>query len=101
MKRLLITGMVCTFAATLTFAADTTVQYDSDRDRTLVVERGERNWMAYDANELSFDVFGTGTVGEKTLRRPSVNRVERNGRLGLGGGVSYFFHRNIGISGYA
>jgi hypothetical protein len=101
MKRLLMTGMVCTFATALAFAADTTVRYDTDTDRTLVVDRTERNWCGYNANEVLFDVFGTGTVGEKTLRSPSVNRIERNGRLGMGAGVSYFFHRNIGISGYA
>jgi hypothetical protein len=83
-------------------AQDTTVRYDvernRDRDRTMVAEHNGRDWCAYNANELNFSFFGTGTVGEKTVRRPSLNRIERNGKLGAGLGVQYFFHRMLGVS---
>ena len=84
------------------FAADA-VRYDVDgnRERTLVAYREDRDWCQYNANEWNFELFGTGTVGEKTLRRPAVNRIERDGKLGAGAGVQYFFHRNIGIAAEA
>jgi hypothetical protein len=92
-------------AATVAVADDTSVRYDgsySDRDRTMVADRTlNRNWVGYEANELSFGIFGTGTVGEETLRDPDANDIERDGELGLGGSIAYFFHRNVGIEGYA
>ena len=103
MKRIFMTGAVGVLAASAMLAADRTVRYDStgDYDRTVVVERETtRNWVGYEANELSFSVFGTGTVGERTLRHPSEERIERDGKLGLGTGLSYFFHRNLGIEAY-
>ena len=102
MKKCLMTGAIGVLAAFAVYADDTTVRYDSRGDRTVVVERDvDDNWVGYKANELDFSVFGTGTVGEKTLRRPSTRRIERDGNLGLGTGLSYFFHRNLGIEGYA
>lgn len=97
-------GTAGLLAASTGFTADdTTVRYDTTRDheRTRVAEYTDRNWVAYNANEVDVSVFGTGTLGERTLRNPSSRRIERNGRLGLGAGVSYFFHRNIGVEGYA
>ena len=91
-------------AATAAFAADTTVRYETERDggRTTVVDRTtDRHWMAYNAQEVLFSIFGTGTVGESTLRDPSSRRIKRDGNLGAGGALSYFFHRNVGIEGYA
>src|SRR4051794_38728556 len=88
-------------AATLG-AAETTVRYDTDHDRTLVADRDtDRSWCQYNANELSFDVFGTGSVGKNTLRSPSLNRIEDRGHWGAGVGVEYFFHRNLGIEAEA
>ena len=103
MKRLLITVAASTLVGSAVFADDTTVRYDSgrDSDRTRVVDwHSERDWVNYKGNEIGFSVFGTGTVGEKTLRRPSTRRIERDGQLGLGTGLSYFFHRNVGVEGY-
>jgi hypothetical protein len=104
MKRFLTTATIGVFAASAALCADTSVRYDTDTtsDRTLVAERGtDHSWVGYHANEVDFSFFGTGTVGERTLRRPSTRRIERNGRLGAGAGMSYFFHRNVGIEGYA
>lgn len=82
-------------------AQTTTVRYDRDRDteteRVRWVDR-ENDWCTYKANELSFDIFGTGTVGKDTLRNPSSKRIERDGQLGAGIGMQYFFTRHFGIS---
>lgn len=104
MKQQWMTGTILMLAATTGLAADATVRYDAadDRDRTVVVERDtNRDWMGYKANELDFSFFGTGTVGKKTLHAPSTRRIERDGKLGLGAGISYFFCRYVGVEGYA
>src|SRR5688572_14222434 len=103
MKRLLITGMACVVATVVAQAEEASVRYDNDRDRTMVVDHDDHdgNWMGYGANELNFSIFGTGTVGEDTLDNPSSKRIERDGQLGAGLGVSYFFHRYVGSEGYA
>jgi len=93
-------------AATTVMAADTTVRIDTDRDidRTRTASEDhdrDTSWCQYKANELSFSLFGSGTVGETTVRHPSLERVKRDGRLGAGGGIQYFFHRNIGIEAEA
>ena len=99
--------MVCTLAAMAALAAtadEVAVRYDAPdaTDRTTNLERDRnRDWMSYKANELNFSFFGSGTVGEDTLQHPSTRRVERDGRLGLGAGVSYFFCRYVGFEGYA
>jgi len=51
----------------------------------------------YRANELSLDLFGTGSVGRYTLDHVSGNRIKENGRLGAGAGLNYFFTRNLGL----
>jgi len=94
-------GTICTLA-TAGFAAEATVRYDDPNDRARVVEdTGDRNWMAYNAHEVEFLFFGTGTVGDDTLREISSDKIERDGELGAGLGLAYYFHRNIGIEGYA
>ncbi len=86
-------------AAATMLAQDTSVRYDDDR--TMVADRTwNRNWVGYEANELSFGFFGTGTVGEDTLEDQSSVKIERDGDLGLGASISYFFHRNVGIEAY-
>ncbi len=101
MKRLWMTGTVCLITTIAAFADDTSVRYDADRDRTLVVhENDARDWRGYHANELSFSFFGTGTVGENTIKNPSSRRIDRDGQLGAGAGISYFFHRYVGVEGY-
>jgi hypothetical protein len=53
------------------------------------------------ANEASLDLFGSVSIGQETINHISRNRVEDNGRLGLGLGGNYFFTRHIGIGGDA
>jgi hypothetical protein len=102
MKRILMMGVACLVTTIVAPGAETTVRYDSDRDRTMVVDYdNDRNWVGYNANELNFLFFGTGTVGEETLDNPSSKRIKRDGQLGAGAGVSYFFHQFVGIEGYA
>lgn len=87
---------------TVAYAEDDSVRYDTTRDRTRVADHEDHaNWRAYNANELNFGLFGTGTVGERTIRRPSLNRIERDGELGLGFGMQYFFTRYVGIEAQA
>jgi hypothetical protein len=50
------------------------------------------------ANEWSFDVFGSVSAGQETINNISGERVEQDGRLGLGIGGNYFFTRNLGLS---
>jgi hypothetical protein len=51
------------------------------------------------ANELSLDIFGTGSVNEEVVEHPSGDRVTDDGRLGVGLGANYFFMRHWGLSG--
>jgi len=55
----------------------------------------------YHAQELSFDAFAAGTVGARTINHLSGDRIRRDGRLGAGVGVNYFFCRYLGIDGEA
>ena len=57
----------------------------------------EYTYNRYQANELNVDLFGSESVGQKTLDHLSGARIRDNGRLGAGVGVSYFFTRNIGV----
>jgi hypothetical protein len=103
-KKRWLTGTIVLCAAARAFTAEPSVRYSSDYDpdRTLVAEHEtDGNWMSYKANELSFEAFGTGTVGKRTLEHPSTRRIERNGKLGAGFGMSYFFCRYVGVEGYA
>lgn len=77
------------------------VRYDRDLDRTYVRYDTDRDWRNYRANEWSFDIFGTGTVGKSTLEDISRRKIERDGKLGMGIGMNYFFHRNVGIGAQA
>jgi hypothetical protein len=49
------------------------------------------------AEEFTLDLFGSVSIGQETINNLSSERVEDNGRLGLGLGGNYFFTRNIGI----
>src|SRR5436190_414381 len=104
MKQLWVNGAAAVLTVAAAWGDDTPVQYERrrDQDGTMAVEHDtSRPWVAYKANELDFSVFGSGTVGERTIRHPSEERIERNGKLGLGEGISYFFCRNLGIESYA
>ncbi len=104
MKQSWVTGLFCVLATAAVAADSNSVRYDTDynADRTYVADRQDgRNWVGYEGNELNFELFGTGTVGKDTLRNLSRRRVERDGKLGLGGGLSYFFTRYFGVNAYA
>jgi hypothetical protein len=73
--------------ATVTAFAEEGVKYDASD--------------LYRAKEVDVDVFGTAAVGKYTIDHLSGNRLRHNSRLGAGMGVSYFFNRNVGISGDA
>jgi len=54
------------------------------------------DWL-FRANETSIDLFGSVSVGQETINHISRERVEDNGRLGLGLGANHFFSRNLGL----
>jgi hypothetical protein len=66
---------------------------------TMEMSRGTRNDTGefYQANELSMDLFGTGSVGKYTLDHLSSNRVRHDSELGAGVGLTYFMTRTLGI----
>ena len=103
----LLAGTVCTLAVTTVFADQPTTNPNAsmryDHEPTLMEREDEHghHWKHYKGNEFNLSVFGTGTVGRKTLENPSRRRVERDGKLGLGLGANYFFCRYIGVEGYA
>jgi hypothetical protein len=51
----------------------------------------------YRAGELDVDLFGSGSVGQYTLDHISGDRIQHDGRLGVGAGVSYFFTEILGV----
>lgn len=51
----------------------------------------------YKPNELSLDLFGTGSIGQETINNLSSDRIEDDLRLGLGAGLNYFFLQHFGI----
>jgi hypothetical protein len=55
----------------------------------------------YRAQELSLDLFGSGSVGQPTIDHFTGGRIEQNGRLGAGAGLNYFFCRYVGVGGDA
>ena len=105
MKRLTIIAGICVCSALALPAAETKMRYDTDRtfvaDAEKADEDHDHSWKDYKANEVNFSFYGTGTVGKKTLLDISGDKVERDGKLGLGAGLSYFFCRYAGIEGYA
>jgi len=51
----------------------------------------------YRAQELTIDLFGSGSINQQTINHLSGDKVTHNGRLGAGAGLNYFFCRYIGI----
>jgi len=51
----------------------------------------------FNAHETSLDLFGSVSIGQETINHISRERVEDNGRLGLGLGGNHFFTRNLGL----
>jgi hypothetical protein len=59
----------------------------------------DRSTELYRPWELTLEGFGVGTVDEHTLDHLTGHRLRRNGRLGFGAGLEFFFNRYIGIEG--
>ncbi len=87
-KRIIITGsFLLLVTAAVVKAQDSSMDYQRDPGDL------------YRKNELSLDLFGGGTLDEHDIDRVSGDRIHNNGRLGLGGGLNYFFLRNVGVGG--
>ena len=67
---------------------------------TLKAEEGTGQ-LYFPANQASLDLFGSVSIGQETINHISHERIEDNGRLGLGLGGNYFFTRNLGLGGDA
>ena len=55
----------------------------------------------YPNQELSLDLFGSVSIGQQTIDSLSGTRVTKDGRLGAGLGLNYFFCRFVGLMGEA
>lgn len=88
-----LTTIVLGSLATLSYAyAD-----DATTGTNYVATTSDNDNIFYKPQELSFDIFGTGSINEHTIDHLTGDRVRRNGRLGLGGGINYFFCRYVGV----
>src|SRR6185503_837023 len=90
MKHQWLTITACALTTMTALAADTaTMRYDNKNpDRSIVERHTGVEWKDYSGNELDFSFFGLGRD----------RKLEHDG---LGGGVSYFFNRYVGIEAYA
>ena len=73
MKWKLLAGMAYAVVATTVFADDTAaMRYDKHEAKLYETERDHpHDWKQYKGNEFNLSVFGTGTVGRRTLENPS------------------------------
>ena len=55
----------------------------------------------YGAKETTLDLFGTGSIGQRTLDNITDETVKHDLRLGAGAGLNYFFTRNLGLGAEA
>jgi hypothetical protein len=55
----------------------------------------------YRSQEISVDVFGSGSIGQQTINHITGQKIEHDGRLGAGAGVNLFLNRYVGIGGDA
>lgn len=53
----------------------------------------------FQSNEAQLDLFGSGSVNEQVLDHISGKRITQNGRLGAGGGLTFFPSRFVGFGG--
>jgi hypothetical protein len=59
--------------------------------------QGDSVDLLFHPNEFTLDLFGSVSIGQETIDNISGDRIEDDGRLGLGLGANYFFHRLLGI----
>jgi hypothetical protein len=74
---------------------------NADDSTTTNQQSSASGYHFYRAQELSIDVFGSGSIGQQTIDHFTGDRIEHNGRLGAGAGLNYFFCRYIGVGGDA
>jgi hypothetical protein len=91
-NKILIGGTTMILAATAALGAD---EMGTDKGGEGV------KGAIYRGNELSLDLFGSGSLGKYSIDHLSGNTVRYDTRLGAGAGLNYFFTRNIGIGGDA
>jgi hypothetical protein len=90
---MLLSGFAAEAQVNTTYSSDDRI--DRDRDRV------PGDDLLFQAHELNFDLFGTVSLGQETIEHLSDNRVQDDGRLGLGLGLTYFPTRMLGIGGDA
>lgn len=64
---------------------------------TSVTSTNQLDGDLFRANEMSVDIFGTLSYGQKVIDNPSLKRVNNNGHGGVGVGLNYFFTRILGV----
>lgn len=64
---------------------------------TLLAESSQPTDQLFRDQELQLDLFGTYSASQQTIEHLSGDRLEHNGHLGAGVGVSFFFLRYIGV----
>jgi hypothetical protein len=72
-----------------------------DSTTTTNQQKTTSDYPFYRAQELSIDVFGSGSVGQQTIDHITGDRIRHDGRLGAGVGLNYFFCRYVGVGGDA
>lgn len=92
-NKMFIGGTLLLLAAKSALGDDAVNNNTVGGDRTVTYDHPHY----YQANEVSFDGFGTGSIGRSTIDHFSGDRVRHNGRLGAGAGINYFFTRYFGV----
>src|SRR5580698_7855262 len=90
-KGIIITGII------LTFSADYGLKAQDINNNTTVIQ--DQPLQLYRDQEFSVDFFGGGTLDEHDVNHVNGSRIKEDGRLGLGGGGSFFIVRYLGIEG--
>jgi len=64
-------------------------------------EPGHMDASLFRENELSLDLFGSASINQEVIDNLTGTRIKRDGRLGAGAGLNYFFTRYLGLGGEA
>ncbi len=91
-----------TIIAAIAFAASGLTMWAQDNSTMSVNQATTVNTTTtpdrlFSENELSLDLFGTGSVNQNTINNISGARVRHGGRLGAGAGLTYYATRYFGI----
>ncbi len=93
MKRTSYTISIAAVVAASVFITSQTRADDNTVDNSTIC------YTPYHAQELSLDLFGSGSLGQPSLDHFSGSRVRHHGLWGGGGGLTYFFLRYVGVGG--